>query len=142
MNNRTTGLLLFSVAVIIGVIIFLFNRALTEIVNTSCSHGPSCPMWSSIDFHTNLSLLLLAIVFVLSIYLIFFAKEEEKVITKLKIIKPKEQEKQTPFSKQKYSSVLNTLPKEEKIIFEKILNSQGAILQSDLINENEGYSKV
>ncbi|MEM3361786.1 MAG: hypothetical protein QXH71_03030 [Candidatus Anstonellaceae archaeon] len=133
MNNKTVGILLLIISILVGLIIFLFNRALVEIVNTSCSHGPTCPMWGSIDFHTNISLLLLSIIFILSIYFLFFAKEEKKVVVKY--------EKKSKLPNQKnYSKIFSTLSKEEKLIFQKILDSNGAILQSDLVDNN--FSKV
>ncbi|MCX8163142.1 MAG: hypothetical protein N3D10_01150 [Candidatus Micrarchaeota archaeon] len=139
MNNKTVGFLLFIISLIVGLIIFLFNRALVEIVNTSCSHGPSCPMWGSIDFHTNISLILLGIIFVLSIYFMFFAKEEKKIV--FKSSKQKESAKQEPKPKN-YNEILKLLSNEEKIIFQKIIDSAGAILQSELIDESKGFSKV
>jgi len=47
MRNQIVGTLIVGIAVLIGFIIFFFNRALTDIVDIACSHGPSCPMWGA-----------------------------------------------------------------------------------------------
>ena len=56
MQNRVVGIVIIGIAALIGFVVFSFNRALTGIVNTSCSHGSSCSMWSSIDFQTNVGI--------------------------------------------------------------------------------------
>jgi uncharacterized membrane protein len=135
MKNRTVGFILLFVSLIIGVIIFLFNRALVDIVNTSCSHGPTCPMWGTIDFQTNISLILMLIVLAVALFLIF-SKEEKVIITKFKKIPIEKEEKK----KQNFDAIFKTLKAEEKQVFEKIISS-GAILQSELINQTN-FSKV
>lgn len=86
MRNRIVGILIIGIAALIGFIIFSFNRALTDVVNAACPHGPSCPMWGTIDFQTNVSIGIMTFVIVIGLYLIFFGREE-KVITKIKKIK-------------------------------------------------------
>jgi len=44
MRNRIVGFLIIGIAALIGLIVYLFNRALTDIISTACSHGTSCPM--------------------------------------------------------------------------------------------------
>ena len=48
MKNKTIGILIIGIACLIGFIIYIFNSALTDIVNTACAHGASCPMWKTI----------------------------------------------------------------------------------------------
>ncbi|MFH1623183.1 MAG: hypothetical protein ABIA12_01540, partial [Candidatus Aenigmatarchaeota archaeon] len=56
MRNRIVGLIVVGIALLMVFIIYSFNRGMTEIVSTSCSHGTSCPMWGTIDFQTNMSI--------------------------------------------------------------------------------------
>lgn len=138
MKNRIAGFIVLGVAALIGFIIFSFNRALTNIVNTACTHGPSCPMWGTIDFQTNVSIGIMIFVVIIGLYLIFFGKEE-KIVTKIKTIKPQVEAKK--ISKENYQKILNKLNTDEKLVFEKIIEAEGAIFQSDLVDKTK-FSKV
>jgi uncharacterized membrane protein len=133
MKNRVVGLIIITIALLIGFIIYSFNRALTEIVNTSCSHGPECPMWGSINFHTNISLGVMIFVLLIGLYLVFFG-QDEKIIKQVKIVKK-------PGEKTDYSINKNNLSEEEKLIVDKLIDSEGSMLQSEIV-EKTNYSKV
>jgi len=138
MRNRIVGFLILGIAALIGFIIFSFNTAMSDIVNTSCSHGPSCPMWGTIEFQTNISIAAMVVVIVIGLYLIFFGREE-KIITKIKTIKPQIESKK--ITKESYQKVMSSLDKDEKFVLEKIIESQGTIFQSDLVDKTD-FSKV
>jgi uncharacterized membrane protein len=123
MKNKHVGLILMIVALIVGIIVYLFNRALTQIVNTSCDHGPSCPMWGSIKFHTNLSLILFLIILALGIFLFFFKeKNDKKENIKRKIDTSK-------------------LIDEEKKIINLLSDNEGSLFQSDIVEKTD-FTKV
>jgi len=138
MKNRIIGFVILGIAALIGFIIFSFNRALTNIVNASCSHGPSCPMWGTINFQTNISIGIMIFVMIIGLYLIFFGKEE-KIITKVKTIKSQLEPKKV--TKENYQKILNTLNNDEKLVFDKIIESEGTIFQSDLVEKTK-FTKV
>jgi hypothetical protein len=138
MKNRIVGVLVVSIAVLMGFIIYSFNAAMTSIVNTSCSHGPECPMWGTINFQTNVSIGIMIFVIIIGLYLVFFSKEE-RIITKIKTFKPQIEAKK--ITKENYQKVMGSMSKEEKTVLEKLIDSQGTIFQSDLI-EKTGLSKV
>ena len=121
MKNKHVGLILIIIALIVGLIVFLFNRALKQIVNTSCDHGPSCPMWGSISFHTNLSLILFLIILSLGIFLYFF-KEKNVETVKKKIDTSK-------------------LIEEERLIINLLQESDGSLFQSDIVDKSN-FTKV
>ncbi|MBT3416930.1 MarR family transcriptional regulator [Candidatus Woesearchaeota archaeon] len=121
MKNKTTGYIIIGIAVLIGFIISAFNKALTEIVNTTCSHGSECAMWTSIRFQTNISLGIMIVIILTGLYLIFFAKE-----------KSKEKSKELDLSK---------FSEDEKILLNEILNAEGTIFQSEL-TEKTNMNKV
>ena len=52
MKNKHVGYLIVGIAILIGFVVLSFNRAMTDIINESCSHGSTCPMWGTIDFQT------------------------------------------------------------------------------------------
>ncbi len=134
MNNRIVGFLIIGIAALIGFIIFSFNKALTNIVNTTCTHGPTCPMWGTIDFQTNVSIGIMIFVASIGLYLILFGKEE-----KLDAINNQTEPKK--ITKENYQQVLSKLNKDEKLILEKIIEAQGAIFQSELV-EKTNFSKA
>lgn len=138
MKNRIVGILIIGIAVLTGFIVFLFNRALTKIVNTSCTHGPACPMWGTISFQTNLSIGIMIFIILIGTYLIFFGKEE-KIITKIKTIK--QQIEPREIKKENYQRIMKELNDEEKVIFEKVIEAKGAIFQSDLVDKTN-FTKV
>lgn len=134
MRNRIVGILVIGIAALIGFIIFSFNKALTDIVNSACSHGPSCPMWGTIDFQTNVSIGIMIFIVLIGLYLIFFG-EEEKIITKVKTIKQQIEPKR--ITKENYQEILNKLIADERLVFNKIIESEGAIFQSDLVDKTK-----
>lgn len=138
MKNQIVGFLVIGIALLMGFIIFSFNRALTDIVNTACGHGPGCPMWGTINFQTNVSITVTGFVILIGIYLIFFSKEE-KLVVRVKKIKEKIEPKK--ITKENYKRVLDGLSSDEKAVFEKIIDAKGTIFQFDLAN-NTKFNKV
>ena len=130
MRNRIVGFIILGIALLIGFITYSFNRALTSIINASCSHGSTCPMWGSLNFQTNVSIGVTVFVALIGIYLIFFGREE-KIVTKIKRIR--EQFEARKITKENYHGIMKNLDKEEKLVFGKIIDAQGAILQSDIV---------
>lgn len=138
MKNRLVGILIICVAALIGFIILSFNKALTNIVNMACSHGPTCPMWDTIRFQTNISIGIMVFVIVIGLYLIFFGKEE-KIITKTKVVKQQIEPKR--ITRENYQKIMSKLNDDEKLIFDKIIESEGTIFQSDLVDKTK-FTKV
>ena len=135
MKNKIVGIIIVSIALIIGFITWSFNKALTDIVNISCPHGISCPMYASINFQTNISLGLMLLILIIGLYLILFGQEKVEVIKKIRE-KVKASEK-----KKDYDKILRNLPSEEKKLLKLLIESEGAMFQSDLV-EKLGFNKV
>jgi len=131
MKNKHAGYLIVGISVLIGFMIYSFNHALKEVVSTACSHGTSCPMWGTINLQTNISLGLMVFVAFVGLYFIFFSKEEKI----REHIKPKK------IIKEDYQEVMKELSDDERLIFDKILESEGTIFQSDLVEKTD-FGKV
>lgn len=136
MKNKNAGFLIVGIAIVIGIIILLFNTALTQIVSENCSHGPSCAMYGDIKTQTVLSLILVGVIFLIGVFFIF-SKEHERVIVKR--IKPHSPLELVPKKFDKKS--LEKLNEEEKKIMNLILEHNGSIYQSK-IAEFLGMNKV
>lgn len=129
MKNRNVGFLIVGIAIVIALIVFIFNNALTTIVDTSCSHGSSCPMYGTIKTQTYIAGALIALIVIIGLFFIF-SKEEKQIIVKK--IREKQVKKEIDFSK---------LDNEEKILMKIVSDSQGSIFQSDLV-EKSRFDKV
>ncbi|MBI5871570.1 MarR family transcriptional regulator [archaeon] len=138
MKNSIVGTMIMGIAVLIGLVIFLFNRALTQIVNSACVHGVACPMWGTINFQTNISLGIMGLVLLIGLYLLFFGKEE-RIITKTQIIK--EQVEPKKITKENYEKVMGMLAPDERLVLTSIIEANGTIFQSDLA-EKTNFTKV
>ena len=131
MKNKFVGYIIIGIGLVIGLIIYLFNRALTLIVADTCTHGIACTMWSTIDFQTNVSLILMAIIILIGLYFIFFNDgdgdvfEEENQLIELDSAK----------------LILENLSGDEKIVYGFIVEAGLEVLQSELVGVS-GFSKV
>ena len=143
MRNKQVGMIIVGISVLIGFLVWLFNKSLSEIVNDSCSHGPTCPMWGSIRFETNVGIGLMVFVILVGLYLIFFAKDDPQIVKEVhretRIVK--EQIKPKKIERANYAKVLESLDNESKKVLGLIIDSQGSIFQSELVSKTN-LSKV
>ncbi len=135
MENRKVGYLIVGLAIVIGIIVFLFNSALTKIVSTSCSHGLTCPMYGDIKTQTIISFVIIGIIVIIGLILIF-NKEKERIIIKTKKIKDEFAER----TREEKEKNLKLLGKEEKIIY-GLLMKEGSMFQADIVDQS-GLGKV
>jgi hypothetical protein len=138
MKNRIVGIVIVGISALIGFIIFSFNRALSNIIDTACTHGTVCPMWGTLRAQTNISNGIVAFIVCIGLYLIFYGKEE---IIVTKIEKVKEQIKPKEITIDNFKKVMEKLNEDEKLILEKIIEAKGTIFQSELVDNTE-FSKV
>jgi len=133
MKNKNVGFLIVGIAVIIGIIVAIFNYGLRSIAENSCSHGSECTMYGTIALQTWLSLAIAGLVGIIGLFLIF-SKEEvvEKIVVKHKKIHIKDKKQPIDYSK---------LNKDEKILVKLVEDANGTIFQSDLV-EKSSFSKV
>lgn len=127
MKNRNVGFLIIGLAIVIGIIILLFNSALSSIVNTTCSHGSSCSMYKTIDTQTYIAGALVLVIIIIGVVFIF-AKEETRTVTK----KIKEKKKKLD---------LSDLDSKEKALVKLIQENSGAMFQAEIM-EKLGVGKV
>ena len=135
MENKQVGYLIIGMAIVVGVIVFLFNNALKTIVASTCVHGPACSMYGNIRTQTIISLVLIGAIIMIGFVLIF-SKEKERIIIKTKRIKDEFVEK----LKEKKEENLKLLDKEEKAVYGILIKEQ-SMFQADLVDKS-GFSKV
>ena len=132
MENKNVGWLIIGISLLIIFIIFLFQGALKEIGEGSCTlaHGDAllCPMYKTINQQTYLALGIVGILIVIGLILIFSKPQERIVVRK---IKEKKFEKKVDLS--------NFRPEEKQVY--KMVKENGAMFQADLI-EKTGFGKA
>jgi len=130
MENKNVGYLLIGLSLVIIGIIFLFNSALRQIVNESCTMAghESCQMYYTITQQTYLSLSIVGLLIIVSLVLIF-SKQSERIVVKK--IKEKKVQKEVD---------LSSFRPEEKQVLDLVIENK-AVFQADLI-EKTGFGKA
>tara|TARA_Y100000310_G_C20686953_1_gene819647 strand:- start:3300 stop:3776 length:477 start_codon:yes stop_codon:yes gene_type:complete len=123
MKNKNVGFLIIGIAVVIGIIVLIFNLALKNIVSQSCSHGGGCTMFQTISIQTYLSLTIAGVILVIGLFLIF-SKESEKIV--IKKVKIKERKKKID---------LKGFDKDEKEVVKILQEENGAVFQKTLMEQ-------
>ena len=123
MENKHVGFLIFGIAVLFIIIIFLFQSALRELISASCvgEHALNCPMYDSVNKQTYLALSIVGILIILSGVLIF-TKPKEKIIIK-------------KFKEKKKKLELNGLDAKEKEVIRILEKENGTIFQAELMEK-------
>lgn len=125
MENKHVGWLIIGIAVVMTIIVFIFNSALTNIVGDTCTHGSACTMYDTIKTQTWLSMSIIFVIVIIGIA-IMFQKPKEKIIIKTKRIKEK-----------KKQIDLRRLDKKEKEVVKILQDESGAIFQKTLMEKLE-----
>ena len=131
MENKHVGFLVLGIAIVLILIVFLFNNAVMEAVRNSCyiQHGDveSCEMYDSVNYQKYLALGIVGILLVISFVLIF-SKPKEKIVVK-KVKEPKKKLN------------LEGLDNKEKQVIKILQKENGTIFQAELM-EKIGVGKV
>ena len=98
-----------------------------SIVSSSCTHGPTCPMYSTISLQTYFSLAIAGIILAIGVFFVFVKEPERIVVKKIK-------EKKKPLN-------LKGLDNVEKKVIKILEKENGAVFQKTLMEEL-GIGKV
>ncbi len=130
MENKNVGYLLLGVSALVVLIIFIFNSALKQIVNASCTMAghDSCTMYDTITQQTYLSLGIVGLLIIVALVLIV-SKPSERII--IKKVKEKKVDRKIDIS---------NLNAEERRVLD-IVRENKTIFQADLI-EKTGFGKA
>lgn len=137
MENKYVGFLVIAIALFLVIIVFMFNRALISMGSASCIMGASCPMYNTLRFQTNLSIAIISFIVLLGLFLIF-NKEKPREIIRIKRVKEPSIENIRLKEKEKNLKLLNS---EERKIYQTIIDAEGTIFQSELVDKS-GFDKV
>jgi len=124
MENKQVGYLVIGIAIIMAIIVLIFNAGLKNIVGDTCTHGGTCSMYNTIAVQTWISMSIVGVILIIGL-VIMFTKPKERVI----IQKVKEKLKKKKLD-------LTDLNKDEKEVI-KLLQEEKAIFQKDLMERLE-----
>jgi uncharacterized membrane protein len=130
MKNKHVGYLILSVTALFFFVVMSFNYALQKIVDTTCTHGTACPMHATTFTQEVLSYSLMGLLVLVSLFIIFFMKDETVV-----------QEMKKDISEEDKNKKLENLDEDERNVMNIILREEGSIFQSSLVTETK-LSKV
>jgi len=127
MENKHVGWLIIGIGVVMGVVVFLFNNLLKENISLSCTHGPTCEMYTNLNLQTWMSISIVAVVIIIGI-VIMLTKPKEKIVIQTKTRTIKEKKKEIDLSK---------LDTKEKETIKLLQDENGAIFQAELMERLE-----
>lgn len=121
MENKNIGWLIVGISAFIFVIIAIFYFGVNNIIGQTCSHGPTCGMYTTLNLQTWISLSIAFLVLLIGLFFVF-TKTPERIITKM----VKNKKKQIN---------LDGLDKLEKEAVKIIQSENGAVFQSTLMEK-------
>lgn len=134
MKNKNIGWLVIGISVFIGIIILIFNTGLKDVINATCTHGPTCSMYASLNLQTWISIAIAFVVFCIGLFLVL-SKENERIV--IKKVKPYAKADVKEFDRKN----LKNLDKEEFQIMNLLLANKSSMFQSEIVSQTK-LSKV
>jgi len=141
MDNKKLGIILILVCLILGLLIFTFDRKLNEQSDSACScefmdSGGVCPAEDHPHWQTYLAIILLSGIVALGIYLIFFEKSQKEIVSTLN------RQKQIQTQEEKFEILLKGLNEEEKKIIKAVKEQEGITQQTLKLRVDMHKSKL
>ena len=127
MENNKVGYLIMGIAVVMLIMVVMFNSVIKDNLDLTCTHGDSCQMYDNLNIQTIISYILIAIIFIIGV-VIMFTKPKEKIIIKHKTKTIVEKKKPLDLSK---------LDQNEKKVIEMLQEENGGMFQKTLMEKME-----
>jgi len=123
MENKNVGWLIIGIAIVMAILVLIFNIAIKDAIGATCTHGASCSMYDSAKIQTWISLAIVGVILVIGLF-IMFSKPKEKIVVK----KIKEKRKKLD---------LSGLDKDEKKVVKLLQDENGAMFQKTMMEKLE-----
>lgn len=143
MDNKKLGIILVIASVLLGGIVFVFDRQLSIQSAASCScagmQGSGagfCPMDEKTPWQTYAAVTLISGVAALGIYLLFFEKSQRAIISTL------EKQKQLQTQEEKFSILLMGLDNDEQKVINAVREQEGITQQTLRLRTDLHKSKL
>ncbi len=140
MDNKKLGVILIVACVLLAVFVFLFHQQIADTTDASCSctdgEESFCPHDQETPWLTIISVIILAIIAALGVYLIFFEKSQKEIVSTLK----KQKKHQT--KEEKFSMLLKGLNDDEKKVIRAVKEQDGISQQTLRLRTDLHKSKL
>ena len=141
MDNKKLGIILIVMCIVIGFLVFMFNTALNEQLETSCSctemsEGGFCPHAEHSHWQTYFGIGVAALIAALGIYLIFFEKSQKEIIRTL------HKQKHIQVNEEKFDILMKGLGAEEKKVITAVKEQEGITQQTLRLRTDLHKSKL
>ena len=141
MDNKKLGTILIIVCILLGILIFSFNKQLNSQAEASCScsemaNGGTCPHEQKVNWTIYEGIILLSCIAALGIYLIFFEKSQKAIISTL------EKQKQEQTEEERFDILLKGLDPFEKKVIQAIKEQDGITQQTLRLRTDLHKSKL
>ena len=135
MKNKHVGFIIIGIAIVFFFVVMSYNNALQTIIETTCTHGDTCPMHITVKTQEMISYSLMGLLVAVGILIAFFVKDYKNIERK-KLELP-----HAEISKEEFNKIIEDLDQESKKLMQIVLREEGSVYQSDLIKETK-LSKV
>ncbi len=141
MDNKKLGLILIGLGLLIGFLVFTFNRELNAQTEASCAceemqNNGFCPMQGSTPWQTYMGIILVSAMAALGIYLIFFERSQKAIISTL------EKQKQIQTEEEKFNILLKGLNEDEQKVIKAVKEQDGITQQTLRLRTDLHKSKL
>jgi len=127
MENKNVGLIIIGIAVMMVIIVLLFNAGIGEIASQTCDHADTCTHRDALQTQTMISLSIIGIIIIIG-FVIMFTKPKVEIKEKIVVKKVKEKKKKID---------TKSLEKSEKQVVELLQAENNAMFQADLMEKLE-----
>lgn len=118
-DQKQIGIAVIALAVVVGVLVFLFNQSITATMNDTCSATmDSCPHRNNLPYQTYAGGLVVLSLIGLGVYSIWAGKQKEGISKTTK-------------------QAISNLPAEEKKIYSLLEENNGAMFQSEVVEKSQ-----
>ena len=141
MDNKKLGMILIVICLVLGFLIFTFDKALESQAEAGCSctemeTGGFCPHEQETPWQTYAGIILTSIVAALGIYLVFFEKSQKAIISTL------EKQKQVQTEEEKFNILLKGLNHDEQKVLKAVKEQDGITQQTLRLRTDLHKSKL
>ncbi len=141
MDNQKLGVILILMCILLGLLIFAFNRQLKIQTDAGCDcvemeEGGFCPHEGQNPWQTYVGIVLISGIAALGIYLVFFEKSQKEIISTL------EKQKHMQIEDEKFDILLKGLSSDEQKVIKAVKEQDGITQQTLRLRTDMHKSKL
>ena len=127
MENKNVGWLIIGIGIVMAIVVVLFNSVIKDNLDLTCTHGPTCEMYSNLGVQTWISFSIVAVIIIIGL-VIMFSKPKVEIQERIVVKKVMEKKKKLD---------LSGLDAKEKEVVRLLQGANGGLFQADLMEKLE-----